>query len=160
MQEKLTAFEKNFAEVNNREKAREYAQIYRLVMELFEQIEGLLGDEEISLQEFSDILDAGFGEIEMGIIPGGIDRVVAGDMERSRLKQVKILFVLGVNDGNIPKSSSGGGILSDIDREFLKDSEYELAPTPRQQMYIQRLYLYEFNQAFRAVVFIICKGKQ
>ena len=142
VQEKLVVFENRFTEDGDREKAREYAQIYRLVMELFEQIEALLGQEEVSLQEFADILDAGFAEIEIGIIPGSIDRVVAGDMERTRLKQVKILYVLGVNDGNIPKGSSRGGIISDIDREFLKDSGFELAPTPRQQMYIQRLYLY------------------
>lgn len=49
---------------------------------------------------------------------------------------------MGVNDGNIPKSASKGGIISDMDREFLKDSKLELAPTPRQQMFIQRLYLY------------------
>jgi len=142
IQEKLEIYERRFEQQGDREKAREYAQIYRLVMELLEQIEALLGQEEISLQEFADILDAGFAEIEIGIIPGSIDRVVAGDMERTRLKQVKVLFVLGVNDGNIPKGSSKGGILSDIDREFLKDSGFELAPTPRQQMYIQRLYLY------------------
>lgn len=142
IQEKLGKYEVRFAAEGDREKAREYAQIYRLVMELLEQIEGLLGKEEISLQEFADILDAGFAEIEIGIIPGSIDRVVAGDMERTRLKQVKVLFVLGVNDGNIPRGSSKGGILSDIDREFLKDCAFELAPTPRQQMYIQRLYLY------------------
>ena len=142
IQEKLGSYEKRFEKQGDREKAREYAQIYRLVMELLEQIEALIGQEEISLQEFADILDAGFAEIEVGIIPGSIDRVVAGDMERTRLKQVKVLFVLGVNDGNIPKGSSKGGILSDIDREFLKDSGFELAPTPRQQMYIQRLYLY------------------
>lgn len=142
VQEKLAGYEKRFSEEGNAEKAKEYAQIYRLIMELFEQIEGLLGEEVISLQEFADILDAGFGEIEIGIIPGGVDRVVVGDMERTRLKQVKVLFFLGVNDGNIPKNSSKGGIISDIDREFLKESEFELAPSPRQQMYIQRLYLY------------------
>ena len=47
-----------------------------------------------------------------------------------------------MNDGIIPKSGGTGGIISDIDREFLQESEYELAPTPRQQMYIQRFYLY------------------
>ena len=53
-----------------------------------------------------------------------------------------MLFFLGVNDGNIPKGAGGGGIISDIDREFLRESDLELAPSPRQQMYIQRLYLY------------------
>ena len=142
IQEKLAGFENYFKAKGDFEKAKEYAQIYRLVMELFEQIEGLLSTEEVSLQEFADILDAGFAEIEIGIIPGGVDRVVVGDMERTRLKQVKVLFFLGVNDGNIPKSSGKGGIISDIDREFLKESEFELAPSPREQMYIQRLYLY------------------
>ena len=49
---------------------------------------------------------------------------------------------MGVNDGNIPKSSTKGGIISDVDREFLSGSGMELAPSPRQQMYIQRFYLY------------------
>lgn len=142
IQEKLAGYEKFFMENGELERAREYAQIYRLVMELLEQIMALLANEPMTLREFADILDAGFDEIEVGIIPGSVDRVVVGDMERSRLKQVRVLFFLGVNDGNIPKSGSKGGIISDIDREFLQQSEFELAPTPRQQMYIQRLYLY------------------
>ena len=142
IQEKLAGYETYFKEKHEPERAKEYAQIYRLVMELLEQIFALLEKEPMSLQEFADILDAGFGEIEVGLIPGSVDRIVVGDVERSRLKQVKVLFFLGVNDGNIPKGTSKGGIISDIDREFLKDSEFELAPTPRQQMYIQRLYLY------------------
>lgn len=123
-------------------RAKEYEQIYRLVMELLEQIHGLLGEEEITGQEFYDILEAGFGEIQVGTLPQNVDRILVGDMERTRLKQIKVLFFLGVNDGNIPKSASKGGIISDMDREFLKDSQLELAPTPRQQMFIQRLYLY------------------
>ena len=142
VQEKLAVYEQYFMENKEPEKSREYAQIYRLVMELLEQIVSLLDEEPMTLQEFADILDAGFQEIEVGTIPGSVDRIVAGDMERTRLKQVKILFFLGVNDGNIPKGSSKGGIISDIDREFLQQSDFELAPTPRQQMYIQRLYLY------------------
>ncbi len=142
VQKKLTEYEKGFEEQGDLTRAREYAQIYRLVMDLLNQIYGLLGEEMVSLQEFSDILEAGFGEIEVGTIPQNVDRIVVGDMERTRLKQVKVLFFLGVNDGNIPKSASKGGIISDMDREFLQESELELAPTPRQQMYIQRLYLY------------------
>ena len=142
VQQKLLQYELFFTEQGDLSKAREYAQIYRLVMELLEQVYRLLGEEEITLQEFADILEAGFGEIEVGTIPQNVDRVVVGDMERTRLKQVKALFFLGVNDGNIPKSASKGGIISDIDREFLTQSGLELAPSPRQQMYIQRLYLY------------------
>lgn len=142
VQQKLLNYQQQFEQEGDLAKAREYAQIYRLVMDLLDQINGLLGEEEISLQEFADILDAGFGEITVGTIPQNVDRIVVGDMERTRLKQVKVLFFLGVNDGNIPKNVSKGGIISDMDREFLIESGTEMAPSPRQQMYIQRLYLY------------------
>ena len=142
VQQKLLNYQQRFEQEGDLAKAREYAQLYRLVMDLLDQIYELLGEEEISLQEFADILEAGFGEITVGTIPQNVDRIVVGDMERTRLKQVKVLFFLGVNDGNIPKNASKGGIISDMDREFLIESGTEMAPSPRQQMYIQRLYLY------------------
>ena len=142
VQQKLLNYQQQFEKEGDLSRASEYAQIYRLVMDLLDQVYELLGEEEISRQEFADILEAGFGEITVGTIPQNVDRIVVGDMERTRLKQVKVLFFLGVNDGNIPKNASKGGIISDMDREFLIESGTEMAPSPRQQMYIQRLYLY------------------
>lgn len=142
IEEKLAVYEQYFTVQGDLVRAKEYAQVYRLVMELLEQICGLLGGEELEIREFADILDAGFAEIKVGTIPQNVDKVVVGDIERTRLCEIKALFFIGVNDGIIPKSGGTGGIISDIDREFLQASAYELAPTPRQQMYIQRLYLY------------------
>ena len=142
VQQKLLNYQQQFEKEGDLSRAREYAQIYQLVMDLLDQVYELLGEEEISRQEFADILEAGFGEITVGTIPQNVDRIVVGDMERTRLKQVKVLFFLGVNDGSIPKNASKGGIISDMDREFLIESGTEMAPSPRQQMYIQRLYLY------------------
>lgn len=142
IEQKLAVYAAEFKAKNDLVRAKEYEQIYRLVMELLEQICALLGDEELTIKEFADILDAGFAEIKVGTIPQNVDKVVIGDIERTRMSEVKALFFIGVNDGIIPKSGGAGGIISDIDREFLQESEYELAPTPRQQMYIQRLYLY------------------
>lgn len=142
VQQKLLNYQQQFEKEGDLSRAREYAQIYQLVMDLLDQVYELLGEEEISRQEFADILEAGFGEITVGTIPQNVDRIVVGDMERTRLKQVKVLFFLGVNDGNIPKNASKGGIISDMDREFLIESGTEMSPSPRQQMYIQRLYLY------------------
>ena len=141
-QQKLKKYEETFAKQGDKAKEKEYAQVYRLVMDLLDQIASLLGEETMSWEEFAQILDAGFGEIQVGIIPQAVDQVVVGDMERTRLKQVKALFFLGVNDGKIPKAAGKGGILSDIDREFLAGSDTELSPTPRQQMFIQKFYLY------------------
>lgn len=142
IEEKLKEYEDFFISENEPVKAKEYGQIYRLVMELLDQIYALMGDEELEIKEFAQILDAGFAEIKVGSIPQTVDKIVLGDIERTRLAEIKALFFIGVNDGIIPKGNTAGGIISNIDREFLQDSEFELAPTPRQQMYIQKFYLY------------------
>lgn len=141
-QEKMEGLESKFNEEGDLAKAKEYGQIYPLVMDLFNQIYELLKDESMTLQEFSDILTAGFSELKVGTIPQNVDQVVAGDMERTRLKQVRALFFVGINDSAIPGNGKKGGLISDMEREFLQESGMELAPTGRQQMFIQRLYLY------------------
>ena len=54
--------------------------------------------------------------MEIGIVPPTIDRVVVGDMTRSRLNHIKVLFMAGVNEGIIPKPAKKGRILSGADR--------------------------------------------
>lgn len=142
IQEKLAAFEKEFEESGEPVRAREYHQIYPFIIDLLSEIVELSGGEEMTDQEFAELLDAGFSEMQVGTIPQNVDHVTVGDMQRSRLKEIRVLLFLGINDGNIPGNVGSGGILSDIDREFLQQSEYELAPSPRQKMYTQRLYLY------------------
>ncbi|MEG1848770.1 MAG: helicase-exonuclease AddAB subunit AddB [Lachnospiraceae bacterium] len=142
MQMQLQRWENRFQREGKLSRAKEYAQIYPLIMDLFNQIVELLGSTKMTLLEFAQILDTGFGEIQVGTIPQNADQIVVGDIERTRLKKIKALFFIGINDGIIPKHSGSGGLLSDIDREFLQDAGLELSPTPRQQMYIQRLYLY------------------
>lgn len=122
--------------------AQEYAQIYQLVMALFDKVVQILGDEKISLREYQQILEAGFQEARVGILPPSLDQVVVGDIERTRLKDIKVLFFVGANDSVIPRRGGGGGLLSEADREFLEEQQVELSPTARESMYIQKFYLY------------------
>ena len=126
-----------------REEAREYAQIYSILIALLDEMVELLGDEVVSLREFAEILDAGFDDASVGIIPPGIDQVQVGDIERSRLAHIKGLFFLGLNDGWVPARGDGGGIVSDMEREVLGQTGIELAPSVRENSYIQRFYLYQ-----------------
>lgn len=141
-EQQLAEKEARFLEAGDGAQAKEYHQIFRVIMELLEKYVELLGEEQISLEEFSELLDAGFSEVKIGIIPPGSDRVMVGDMERTRLKDVKAVFLLGVNEGNIPKNLSGGGILSQMEREYLEELEAGLAPTAKEQVYQQKFYIY------------------
>ena len=144
VQAKLKAKEEYFAgNIDTRpDLEKEYAQIYGKVISFLDKLVDVLGEEEISFSDYQKILEAGFQEIRIGIIPPSMDQVLVGDMERTRLKGVKVLFFLGVNEGLIPKSSSSGGILSEADREHLEKEAFVLKPSARENMYIQKFYLY------------------
>lgn len=139
---KLLKYAEGFERDGNLLKASEFRQIYKLVCKLLETIHDLIGEETMDITEFYRIFEAGINEIKVGSIPGNIDRVVVGDIERTRLNKVKALFFVGVNDGNIPKSGDKGGFLSNTEKDLLLSRGIELAPTPREEMYTQRLYLY------------------
>ena len=62
-------------------------------MDLLSQIHDLLGEEELTDKEFRDLLDAGFSEMQVGIIPQNVDHIVVGDMERS-LKMLKTALII------------------------------------------------------------------
>ncbi len=124
------------------EKARGYEQIYGIVIGLIDQIAFLLGEEKLTAEEFSEILDAGFEAADFGLLPPGYDRVTLGDIERTRLPEIKGLFFLGVNDGIIPGNVAGAGIISELERESFEEAGIALAPSPKERTFIQRFYLY------------------
>ncbi len=140
--DKMRQLKREFEKKGDQARCREYASVWKLFVELFDKIWLLLGDEEISLKNFAELVSAGIAEMKIPGLPVNVDRVIIGDIERSRIGNVKVLFFAGVNDGNIPADTSGKGIISDLDREYLFEQGIELSPTPRQKMYIQRQYLY------------------
>lgn len=142
IQEKLHQREMQFEEDGKLSLSKEYAQIYHMILELFDKLVMLLGSCQMSLGEYAELLDAGLSELKVGLIPAETDQIVVGDMERSRLKDIRILFFAGVNEGKVPREKSRGGLLSEMDREILASQEVELAPTARQEAYIQKFYMY------------------
>ena len=139
---KLKKQEQKFKDAGDKAMEKEYSQIYGIVMDLLDKMVEILGNETVSRQEFRQLLETGLSQAKVALIPPSIDQVMVGDMERSRLKDIKALFFVGVNEGNIPKSTQNGGILSELDRDFFKDQGVELAPGPKELMNMQRFYLY------------------
>lgn len=140
--ERIRAWADRFEEAGDTARAQEFDQIYRAVISLMEQIYDLTGPEEIGAAEYAELMEAGLSEIKIGTVPRLADRILVGDVQRTRMSEVRVLFFLGANDGNVPQNTSQGGFISDLEREFLLTYRDELAPTPRQKMYMQRLHIY------------------
>lgn len=143
MQEKINEYAEMFRVGNQQSQQREYEQTYATIISVLDRIYALMGEETISLKDYKQILQAGFESVKVGIIPPGLDTVMVGDIERTRLKDTKkMIFFIGVNDGIIPGDGVSGGIITDSDREFLENKNYILAPTARENVFKQKFYLY------------------
>ncbi len=139
---KIKARGKLYEESNEAVKAKEYSQIYPVIMDILDKLVNILGEETMELDEFHDIYEAGLSQASIGVIPPANDSVILGDIERTRLSNIKVLFCIGASDDAIPKKVENGGILSQLEREQLLAAGFELAPSDRQKAFRQKFYLY------------------
>lgn len=109
--------------------SRDHEQAWDAVLDLLDQLVEILGEERLSVKRFAELVEAGVEALQFSNIPPAIDQVVIADMELSRLSDVKVAFVIGLNDGVLPKKYTDDGIFSDDDREILKASGLTMAPT-------------------------------
>ncbi len=130
-----------------------YSQILDKLDETLELISKLFGDEKISVAEFREIMKSGIRETEIAVIPPTLDVCMAGDITRTRLPEVKALFVLGANEGKLPAAKETGGLFTQRERAFLKE-DFEIAPTVTEDIYRQQYYLYLCFNKPKEVLFI------
>ncbi|MDF2699978.1 MAG: hypothetical protein K0Q49_1534 [Haloplasmataceae bacterium] len=120
--------------------AKKHKQVYNNLVDLFEQLVEVCGEYQVSTHDFIKILQTGFKNMNFAIVPPAIDQVMVGTLKRSRFEMmghfddpkslgVKKAFVLGVNEGEIPKIYVDNGLLTDKEREFISELDIELMPT-------------------------------
>ena len=78
----------------------------------------------------------------MGLIPPTADSLLVGDIERSRLPDIKALLVLGVNDGILPAPAENTGIFTETEREALTAAGMELAPDGKRKLFEEQFLIY------------------
>lgn len=93
VQQKLKHQELKFKEQGDKAMEKEYAQIYGIVMELLDNMVEILGEETVNRQDFRQLLETGLNQAKVALIPPSMDQVLVGDMERTRLKDIRALFL-------------------------------------------------------------------
>ena len=144
IEDKLRTAAKRFEEAGDRKLSAQYDRIYVKIMDILDELCLLIPDEMTDIRGFGNLLDAGFDAIRTGALPAGMDYVQVGDLTRSRLNDIKALFIVGANDGLIPKTASSSGLINENEREWLlgTDEGLTLAPTAREDVFTQQLYIY------------------
>lgn len=142
VQLKLKREEEFFRSAGDADKAEEYERIYPAVCDFCDRLTEILGGEKVSSADYARIFEAGLNELKLGYIPPGQDKVIIGDLKRTRVDESKILFMTGFNEGLVPALAEKASLLSDRDREELKNRDIELAEDAKEDLNRQRFYLY------------------
>ncbi|MCL2372913.1 MAG: PD-(D/E)XK nuclease family protein [Defluviitaleaceae bacterium] len=108
--------------------ARLHKQIWPKCCQVFDKLVEILGDERVTLKTFQAMLEAGFAQVGLGRIPPTTNQVILGDITRSRYPEIKMMLVLGANDGQLPPAPGQDGLLTDLERKFLHCGDIEIAP--------------------------------
>ncbi len=120
----------------------EYEKTWTYVNRVLSECGEILKDTPIATDTFKEIIMSGFESVFVGMAPPSKDEVTVGDLRRTRLSDVKKLFVIGANESALPAVKSGGGLLNDHDRELLLSENVLLANTVRQDSFDSQFYLY------------------
>jgi len=151
---------KNFDLAGLRDESEQYKQVWNYVIETLDQLVSVLGGGAISRETFSEYFSCGLSGCQISIIPSGLDRVSLGTVSRNSPARVKVLFILGATQGQIPKSVSENAILSDFDRTIinsaLSSQKKELAPDNINRLLLENLKLYRTFTTATEMLFISC----
>lgn len=139
---RLELWLENFNNYGMQNKVMEYEQVPGIVLEILDQAVEVMGDDILDIPDFYKILNAGFENKEIGVIPVALDQVNIGDIARIKGRDVKALFIVGVNDGVLPSASKEEGILSDRDRDILKEVGMQLASTTKSRAFEEQFMVY------------------
>jgi len=122
--------------------AKIHQQIWEAVIQVLDEIVAGLGEECLELEDYAIILASGIEAIELGLIPPGLDQVLVGSLDRSRNPEVRVLFLLGANEGVLPARPETDGVLDVDEREQLEKAGVVLAPKGKTQTFEEQFFIY------------------
>jgi len=136
------------------EASDEHAQGWGVIVNILDQLVELLGDEELSMSEYRDIVKNAFKDIKIGLLPQKSGCIVLGDIYRTKLSSVRALFVISFNDGCIPRNNSAEGILTEAEQETLAKDGFVLCKPYAQLNKEDKASIYQaFSAASDALYF-------
>ena len=130
--------EKGFIELAN-----EYESSFKVLIELFDEIVLVFGEEKTNFDKYMNILKIGLKNTGLGKIPATQDQVIVGDVSRSRSHKVRAVFIIGINDGEFPSIYKDEGFFNDKDREYLKAQGFDLANGSLENLYEENFNIYK-----------------
>ncbi len=106
-------------DLSQEELALEQERIWEIVIKIIDSFACVVAEDKKTAEEIYSLFDAVITNEEMGVLPQGLDEVLVGNAERTRVSSPEIIFVVGANDGVFPRVPKVNGIFNDRERSLL-----------------------------------------
>lgn len=96
-------------------------QLWEILLSALEQLYDVLGETAWDAETFTRLLRLLLSQYNVGTIPPVLDSVTVGPISAMRCQQTRHLIVLGASEGNLPGYGGTRGVLTEQERNSLRD---------------------------------------
>ena len=129
----------------NFEQRDEHLQVWEELVALLDQMVDLLGEAEMSLDDFAEVLETGLEQFDLAIAPPTVDQVLVGQVNRTRTSPaLKSVVIIGLGEGQFPSTGREDSILADDERQTLlaRHSMLDIDPGTERRLLDERFLGY------------------
>ncbi len=115
-------------------------RVWDLLMEILDQLHSILGDRRTTRERYYRLLKEVLSAEDVSDIPETADQVIFGTAEQVRQTAPRVVFLMGVTQGDFPQNPKAAGVFSDAERRELIELRLPLGD-PLEQRAIEERYL-------------------
>ncbi len=124
----------------------ETAEYHRLAWDtlctLLEDLHAVMADAPLSGTDLATIIEGGLRDLTVGLAPPTLDQVLISSIERSRHPDIRLAWVLAMNEGVFPAPPTEDVLLGTEDREELARTGLVALRPRRDDVFAERMLAY------------------
>ncbi|MBQ6823350.1 MAG: PD-(D/E)XK nuclease family protein [Clostridia bacterium] len=101
----------------------EYLKLYSTMTAILDDIYLVFGEKPLSIYAMEELIGLCGEETAINLTPPTQDAVTMGEVTHSRLKDVRFLYVVGANQGLLPKPVSADSLIGERERQLFVANE-------------------------------------
>ena len=122
---------------------REMRRLWNRLTELLDTLYAALEETTMSLPHFTELLTEVLRGNQIAVPPQTLDAVTVQSASEARYRAPKVVFVLGVNEGEFPAEISDGGFFTEQERRQLSEHGLSLSRSVQELCADERLIVYK-----------------
>lgn len=138
--------------------ADEVLREWNVVMGLLNELAQLLGEEVLSPADYAELFTLLLRTTDMGHIPQSLDSVILTTAGRMRLPETDVVFVVGLTEGEFPKTPGDQGLLTHADRDAMIAQGAELPDCFENKVLREGICFYKALTAARSFLWLSWPG--